>query len=67
VATDIDPPHLRHWLLSCWNVEATRSHMVSAFSSGERAIHRAITGLSVADRRYENAVLMNINTPADAQ
>lgn len=67
VAADIDPPQLRHWLLSCWNVEATRSHMVKAFSSGERAIHRAITGLNVADQRYENAVLMNINTPADAQ
>lgn len=67
VASDDAPPHLRHWLLSCWNVEATRQHMAKAFASGERAIHRAISGLNVGDQRYEDAVLMNINTPADEQ
>jgi molybdopterin-guanine dinucleotide biosynthesis protein A len=67
VASDAAPPHLRHWLLSCWNVKATCKHMVEAFSSGERAIHRAIAGLNVVDRPYEKAVLININTPVDAQ
>jgi molybdopterin-guanine dinucleotide biosynthesis protein A len=67
VATDEQPPHLRHWLLSCWNVQATRSHMIEAYSSGERAIHRAITGLNVYDQHFASHVLTNVNTPQDAQ
>lgn len=67
VAADSQPPHLRHWLLSCWNVETTRNHMIEAYSSGERAIHRAIAGLSVGDRYFSSDVLTNVNTPAEAQ
>jgi molybdopterin-guanine dinucleotide biosynthesis protein A len=67
VATDEQPPHLRHWLLSCWNVQATRSHMIEAYLSGERAIHRAITGLNVYDQHFASHVLTNVNTPQDAQ
>jgi molybdopterin-guanine dinucleotide biosynthesis protein A len=67
VAADIQPPHLRHWLLSCWNVKATRDHMIGAYSSGERAIHRAITGLNVIEQQFSNHALTNVNTPSDAQ
>ena len=67
VAADSQIPHLRHWLLSCWNVETTRDHMIEAYSSGERAIHKAIAGLSVGDRYFSSDVLTNVNTPADAQ
>jgi len=67
VAADDHPPHLRHWLLSCWDVEATRDHMIDAYSSGERAIHRAITGLNVCDQHFSSQVLTNVNTPSDTQ
>ena len=45
VSADVDSPHLRHWLLSCWNVSQTRDHMISAYEAGERAIHKAVAGL----------------------
>ena len=67
VAADEQTPHLRHWLLSCWNVEATRDHMVNAYSSGERAIHRAVSGLNVFDQQFPSDVLTNVNTPPGAQ
>jgi hypothetical protein len=67
VASDEQPPHLRHWLLSYWNVEETRDHMVSAYASGERAIHRAVLGLNVFDQQFPSDVLTNVNTPLDAQ
>lgn len=67
VAADNQPPHLRHWLLSCWNVEATRGHMISAYLSGERAIHRAISGLSIYEQHFSSHVLTNVNTPSDVQ
>ena len=67
VAADIEPPQLRHWLLSCWDVEATRDHMIRAYSSGERAIHRAIAGLNVIEQHFSIHVLTNVNTPSDAQ
>ena len=67
VAADNQDPYLRHWLLSCWNVEATRDHMIEAYSSGERAIHRATTGLNVIEQRFSNHVLTNVNTPSDTQ
>jgi len=67
VATDSQVPHLRHWLLSCWNVEATRGHMISAYLSGERAIHRAISGLNIYEQHFSSHVLTNVNTPSDVQ
>jgi len=67
VAADDKPPHLRHWLLSCWDVEATHDHMVNAYSSGERAIHRAITGLNVCEQHFSSQALTNVNTPSDTQ
>jgi molybdopterin-guanine dinucleotide biosynthesis protein A len=67
VAADNQPPHLRHWLLSCWNVEATRGHMIRAYLSGERAIHRAISGLKIYEQHFSSHVLTNVNTPSDVQ
>jgi molybdopterin-guanine dinucleotide biosynthesis protein A len=67
VAADFQPPHLRHWLLSCWSVKATRDHMSAAYSSGERAIHRAVTGLNVFEQHFPHHALTNINTPSDTQ
>lgn len=67
VATDIEAPHLRHWLLSFWNVQCTRRHLVDAYSSGERAIHRAIIGLNIHEQFFTKCAVMNVNTPADAQ
>lgn len=67
VSADISSPHLRHWLLSCWNVSLTRDHMISAYQSGERAIHKAVAGLPIFDRYFSDQELTNINTPTDAQ
>jgi hypothetical protein len=41
--------------------------MVSAYVSGERAIHRAVLGLNVFDQQFPSDVLTNVNTPLDAQ
>ena len=67
VSADIDSPHLRHWLLSCWNVSSTRDHMLRAYEAGERAIHKAVTGLTILDQFFSELQLTNINTPTDAQ
>jgi molybdopterin-guanine dinucleotide biosynthesis protein A len=67
VSADDHSPHLRHWLLSCWNVESTRDHIFSAYQQGERAIHKAVTGLRISDQFYTDHQLANINTLGDAQ
>ena len=67
VSADATSPHLRHWLLSCWHVATTRDHMISAYGSGERAIHKAVTGLPIIDQYFSALQLTNINTPSDAQ
>jgi molybdopterin-guanine dinucleotide biosynthesis protein A len=67
VSADATSPHLRHWLLSCWHVATTRDHMISAYESGERAIHKAVTGLPIIDQFFSALQLTNINTPSDAQ
>jgi molybdopterin-guanine dinucleotide biosynthesis protein A len=67
VSADANNPHLRHWLLSCWNVASTRDHMISAYEAGERAIHKAVTGLTILDQFFSELQLTNINTPTDAQ
>jgi len=41
--------------------------MVSAYASGERAIHRAVIGLNVFDQQFSSDVLTNVNTPLAAQ
>jgi molybdopterin-guanine dinucleotide biosynthesis protein A len=67
VSADATSPHLRHWLLSSWYVATTRDHMISAYEAGERAIHKAVTGLSIKDQFFSALQLTNINTPSDAQ
>ena len=67
VSADVDSPHLRHWLLSCWNVSLTRDHMICAYDAGERAIHKAVAGLSIFDQYFSALRLTNINAPTDAQ
>jgi molybdopterin-guanine dinucleotide biosynthesis protein A len=67
VSADVNSPHLRHWLLSCWNVSLTRDHMISAYESGERAIHKAVAGLPIFERYFSVLQLTNINTLTDAQ
>ena len=67
VSADVHSPHLRHWLLSCWNVSLTRDHMISAYESGERAIHKAVAGLPIFERYFSVLQLTNINTLTDAQ
>ena len=54
-----------HWLLSCWNVFSTAQHLDDQFSSGERAIHRAVTGLRVVEVQFSEDKTRNINTPKD--
>ena len=67
VAADQHDPHHRHWLLSVWNISTTRRHMIDSFASGERAIHRAISGLNVGEHHFSNQALTNVNTPLDTQ
>lgn len=67
VSADVTSPHLRHWLLSCWNVASTRDHMVRAYEAGERAIHKAVAGLPVIEEYFSDLQLTNINTPSDVQ
>ena len=54
-----------HWLLSCWRVASTVSHLEKQFDSGERAIHRAVAGLVIAEVPCSSLNARNINTPTD--
>jgi len=67
VSADASSPHLRHWLLSCWNVSLTRDHMISAYEAGERAIHKAVAGLPIFDQYFSVRPVSNNNKPTDAQ
>ena len=41
------------------------THLEQQFATGERAIHRAVTGLSVKFLQFAAKDLRNINTPDD--
>jgi hypothetical protein len=41
--------------------------MLRAYEAGERAIHKAVTGLTILDQFFSELQLTNINTPTDAQ
>ena len=43
----------------------TIQHLDDQFSSGERAIHRAVTGLRVVEVQFSEDKTRNINTPKD--
>lgn len=51
-------------LCAVWRVSAL-ADVERAFASGERAVHRAMAGLSVGEVGIDPAALRNINTPAD--
>ena len=52
------------WLCSAWH-RRTMTHLEQQFATGERAIHRAVTGLSVKFLQFAAKDLRNINTPDD--
>jgi hypothetical protein len=41
--------------------------MISAYEAGERAIHKAVSGLPIFDQFFSNLQLTNINAPTDVQ
>jgi hypothetical protein len=41
--------------------------MISAYESGERAIHKAVAGLPIFEKYFSVLQLTNINTLTDAQ
>lgn len=52
------------WLCSAWR-KSTLNHLEQQFANGERAIHRAVDGLSVNYLELPPKFLRNINTPND--
>lgn len=65
VASDVERPHLRHWLLSCWNVDATKNMLAKHFTAGERAIHRCVSSFRIADIEFDPLQVININSIED--
>lgn len=65
VAADDEHPHMRHWLLSCWNVEATKEMLARHFKAGERAIHQCVSSFRVADVGFDSSQVININSTED--
>jgi molybdopterin-guanine dinucleotide biosynthesis protein A len=57
--TDLEP------LCGAWRVAACEPSMLSAFTAGERAVHRAIATLRVRRVGVDREALTNVNTPAD--
>jgi hypothetical protein len=48
-----------------WRVSTCRGVIERAFAGGERAVHRVLTGLRVAEATVDAAALRNVNTPGD--
>lgn len=67
VAADETEPHMRHWLLSCWNVKSVKDQLFSSYLSGERAIHRSVSNFQIAEVKYPLSQVRNINSPQDLQ
>ena len=67
VAVDDTNPHLRHWLLSCWNVEAVKDHLINVYESGERSIHRSVVPFRIMEIKFPLSQVRNINSPQDLQ
>ena len=79
VVLPVDTPHmtadaLRELAAACRDAAVTpagplpgayRKAALSALTSGERSIRRAIAGLDVAVVDLDAALLVNVNTPAD--
>jgi molybdopterin-guanine dinucleotide biosynthesis protein A len=58
-ATTRDEP-----LCACWMPSAL-DHLRQCFDGGERAVHRALTGLRVRRVEVPHAALTNVNAPGD--
>ena len=67
VAVDSEQQDNAHWLLSCWNADACRKHLTDQYDSGERAIHRAVSGLDIHFESFDECELRNINSPTDIE
>ena len=52
-------------LCGAWRVAACEPSMLTAFTAGERAVHRAIATLRVRRVPVDHDALTNVNTPAD--
>ncbi len=52
------------WLCSAWH-RRTITHLEQQFAAGERAIHRAVTGLAVKYLQIDTEDLRNVNTQED--
>ncbi|HWC66963.1 MAG TPA: molybdenum cofactor guanylyltransferase [Acidimicrobiales bacterium] len=55
----------REPLCAAWWAPRCHDHLQHAFSTGERAVHRALAGLGVRDVPVPAAVLRNVNTAQD--
>ena len=67
VAVDSERQDNAHWLLSCWNADVCRKHLADQYDSGERAIHRAVSGLNVHFESFDERELRNINSRVDIE
>jgi molybdopterin-guanine dinucleotide biosynthesis protein A len=67
VAVDNERQDNAHWLLSCWHADACRKHLADQYDSGERAIHRAVSGLDIHFESFDERELRNINSPNDIE
>lgn len=67
VAVDSEQQDNAHWLLSCWNADACRKHLADQYDSGERSIHRAVSGLDIHFESFDERELRNINSPTDIE
>lgn len=54
----------REPLCACWQPSA-RPHVVASFMAGERAVHRVLAGLRVAEVQVDPRTLVDADTPAD--
>ena len=50
---------------AAWRVARCDGAMLAAFTAGERAVHRALGGLSIREVAVERHRLLNVNTPDD--
>lgn len=49
-----------HWLVAAWSVRCRQS-LIDAFEAGERAVHRALASMRVADVAFDTESLTNLN------
>lgn len=52
-------------MCAVWRIERCEATLLAAFTAGERAVHRAIAGLTVREVEIEPDQLLNVNTPAE--